>query len=69
MMSTTVPRSLAIGLTLLLASPFTASAIGQPPDVNPGDFGSSLVIDNRYFPLVPGTVLVYEGRREGVPDP
>ena len=62
-----VARSLTIGLTLLLASPFSASAIVQPPDVNPDDFGSSLVIDNRYFPLVPGTVRVYVGRREGVP--
>jgi hypothetical protein len=57
----------AIGLALLLASPFTASAVVHPPDVNPGDFGSSLVIDNNYFPLVPRTLLVYVGTKEGVP--
>ena len=67
MMLTIVARSLAIGLTLLLASPFSASAIVQPPDVNPDDFGSSLVIDNRYFPLVPGTVRVYIGEEREFP--
>jgi hypothetical protein len=67
MNSTRASRALAIGLTLLLASPFTASAIVQPPDVNPDDFSSPLVIDNDYFPLVPGMLLVYEGETEGVP--
>jgi hypothetical protein len=66
-MPTRVPRSVAIGLTLLLATPFNAWAIVQPPVVSPGDFGSSLVIDNGYFPLVPGRLLVYEGRTGGVP--
>jgi hypothetical protein len=67
MSSTRASRSLAIGLTLLLASPFTASAIVEPPDVNPGDFPSPLVINNDYFPLVPGTLLVYEGESDGIP--
>jgi len=67
MSSTRASRSLAIGLALLLASPFTASAIVQPQSVNPDDFSVPLVIDNHYFPLVPGTLLVYEGERDGVP--
>ena len=58
---------MAIGLALLLAGPFTASAVVHPPDVNPDDFSSALVIDNRYFPLVPGTLFVYEGETDGVP--
>lgn len=67
MSSIRTSRSLAIGLTLLLASPFTASAIVQPPDVNPNNFDSPPVIDNDYFPLLPGTLLVYEGESDGVP--
>jgi hypothetical protein len=67
MSSTRASRALAIGLALLLASPFTASAVVQPPGVNPDDFSSPLVIDNDYFPLVPGTLLVYEGETDGVP--
>jgi len=57
--------SLVIGLALLFAGPSTASAIVQPPDVNPEDFTPSQVIDNQYFPLPVGTLFVYEGTKEG----
>jgi hypothetical protein len=35
------------------------------PKVDPAQFTDR--ITNRYFPLVPGTVMVYEGKRDGVP--
>ena len=59
--------SLVIGLALLFAGPSTASAIVQPPDVNPADFTPSQAIDNQYFPLPLGRLFVYEGTKEGVP--
>jgi hypothetical protein len=30
-----------------------------------GDFGNSLNIDNKYFPLRPGTTFIYQGTKEG----
>src|SRR4029077_2192457 len=35
------------------------------PKVDPAQFTDK--ITNKYFPLVPGTVMVYEGKRDGVP--
>lgn len=35
------------------------------PKVDPAQFTDK--ITNTYFPLVPGTVMVYEGKRDGVP--
>lgn len=62
-----VLRFLIIGLALLVVSPFTASAVVHPPDVNAGDFNHSLLINNLYYPLEPGTLFVYEGQTDGVP--
>ena len=47
--------------------PWVLDLGNQPysPTINPGDFTD--VIDNPYFPLTPGTVLVYDGNRDGVP--
>src|SRR5262249_13679109 len=45
----------------------TASAVVHPPDVNPGDFDPAQAIDNPYFPLLVGTLFVYEGIKDGVP--
>jgi hypothetical protein len=59
--------SLAIGLVLLFASPFTASAVVHPPDVNPAEFDPDQAIDNPYFPQPVGTLFIYEGEKEGVP--
>jgi hypothetical protein len=57
----------AIGFALLFASPFTASAVVHPPDVDPADFDPPPAIDNPYFPQIVGTSFVYEGTKEGVP--
>jgi hypothetical protein len=46
------------------ASPQVA-APKPPPDIDPDDFVSG--VDNRFFPLVPGTTFFYEGESEGVP--
>jgi len=35
------------------------------PKIDPAQFTDK--ITNRYFPLVPGTVMVYEGKRDGLP--
>jgi hypothetical protein len=64
------------GALLVFASPAAAqTAPALPPgcdrlvEYDPGQFGSSTVIDNKYLPLIPGTQLVLEGRanRTGVP--
>ena len=59
--------SLAIGLALVFASPFTASAVVHPPDVNPADFTPPQAIDNPYFPQAVGTLFLYDGTKEGTP--
>lgn len=64
---TGVSSSLVIGLALLFAGPFTASAVVHPPDVNSADFDPAQAIDNQYFPLPVGRLFVYEGTKEGVP--
>jgi predicted small lipoprotein YifL len=48
-------------------SDWTASLAQTPyaPKVDPAQFTDT--ITNRYFPLVPGTVMVYEGKRDGRP--
>lgn len=38
----------------------------KTPDFDPGDFVS--VVDNRYFPLRPGTRFVYRGTEDGEPE-
>jgi hypothetical protein len=36
------------------------------PKISPADFASSTLIDNRYFPLKPGTTMTYEGKGERI---
>ena len=36
------------------------------PIINTGDFATSTVVDNRYFPLVPGTTMIYVGGDERI---
>jgi hypothetical protein len=50
------------GVTIAAAAPG-----GSPsgPDIDPDDFVR--VIDNRYFPLRPGTTFIYEGESDGTP--
>jgi hypothetical protein len=67
MNSTRVWPSPLIGLALLFAGPFTASADVHPPDVNPADFNPRQAIDNQYFPLPVGRLFVYKGTKDGVP--
>jgi uncharacterized protein YceK len=46
---------------------WTVSLMNNPyhPKVDPAQFTDR--ITNKYFPLVPGTVMVYEGKRDGLP--
>jgi hypothetical protein len=66
------------GAFLVFASPSAAQTDPTLPSdcqravaFDPGQFGSSTVIDNQYLPLTPGTQLVLEGRasRTGMPLP
>lgn len=57
--------SLVAGLSFV-AMPFVASAIVNPPDVEPANFVPGQAIDNRYFPQPVGTLFLYEGTKEGV---
>ena len=34
------------------------------PAIDPANFANSTTIDNRYFPLTPGTTFIYEGQTE-----
>ncbi len=43
----------------------TLSQTAYQPTIDPTKFTTN--ITNKYFPLVPGTVMVYQGRRDGVP--
>lgn len=45
-------------------SPTAASTAGAgySVDITPADFPTSTTIDNRYFPLTPGTRAIYEGK-------
>jgi hypothetical protein len=47
------------------ASPVTASSCRPPPAVDPARFVHR--VDNRYFPLKPGTIWRYRGREDGDP--
>jgi hypothetical protein len=53
------------GACLALALPASASAEIITPEFNAGEFTSTNEITNLYFPLIPGTVYTYKGRREG----
>jgi hypothetical protein len=63
---TRVSLSLVIGLALVFAGSFPASAVIHPPDVNPADFNPAQAINNQYFPLPVGRLFVYEGTKEGI---
>ena len=42
--------------------PAAPTAQVTPSDFDPADFDPSSPVDNRWFPLTPGTELVYEGQ-------
>jgi hypothetical protein len=78
---TTVKRNrfmiLASGLAMVLAMAFVAVAVNlaqakppqqELPTFDPANFDeNSTVVDNTFFPLVPGTTYYYEGVSDGVP--
>jgi hypothetical protein len=64
---TRVTLSLLIGLALVFAGSFPASAVVHPPDVNPANFFPRQAINNQYLPLPVRRLFVYEGTKEGVP--
>src|SRR5262245_6492038 len=57
---------LAAGSMLMVISR-VASAVVNPPDVDPADFVPGQVINNRYFPLREGTLFLYDGEKDGIP--
>ena len=57
--------ALAIVFTIVSIAAVDLGAIQPPSQIDPDDFVS--VIDNPYFPLTPGTTLIYRGETEGVP--
>ena len=61
-----VPSTL---LMLLLAVPtfLTLSAQGATVTFSKSNFHNPLNIDNKYFPLKPGTTFIYKGAQEGNP--
>ncbi len=61
-----VPATLII---LLLGIPtlLTLSAHGATVTFSQSNFHNPLNIDNKYFPLVPGTTFLYKGTKDGEP--
>ena len=57
------------GLAMLFAMVFGAAAQdgarATAPDTDPANFVSQ--VDNKFFPLPPGTTFVYEGAADGIP--
>jgi hypothetical protein len=57
---------ITIGLSILFATVSIASSTNSvQAQLDPGNFVG--VIDNKYFPLTPGTTFIYRGETEGVP--
>jgi hypothetical protein len=60
---------ITIGLVMFFSTVSIAVASSEtkkrPPQIDPANFVSA--VTNPFFPLVPGTVFVYEGESEGVP--
>jgi hypothetical protein len=70
--------SVLVGAVLVLAAGLGGAALGKTggdtgttqqayaPHINPSDFTTK--IDNKYFPLKPGTTFVYQGNSGGNPE-
>src|SRR5215218_442379 len=67
-----------VGVVLVLVAGFGSTAFGQtasanrattqgtsPSHINHSEFTGNGKIDNKYFPLKPGTTFVYQGKSEG----
>jgi len=57
--------ALAMVFSIVSIAAVDFSAIQPPSQIDPNNFVS--VVDNPYFPLEPGTTLIYRGESEGVP--
>ena len=58
--------SIMAGILLSVSSPLRPATIRPPvftPVFNAKNFPHSTTINNRYFPLVPGTTFIYEAYR------
>jgi len=64
-MRTPTAFCLATIATGMLAWVSTSHALPRPPQIDPADFVT--VVDNPYFPLVPGTTFFFEGTDAGEP--
>jgi hypothetical protein len=56
--------ALAMAASAVVAAPASAASPGIPTLPGPGEFVHR--IDNKWFPLIPGTVLIYRGEKDGM---
>ncbi len=54
---------IALGMT---GGPTKTTHQAYAPHINPSDFRTK--VDNKYFPLMPGTTFVYQGKSGGNPE-
>jgi hypothetical protein len=54
-----------ISLVLILSAAIMLPVHGAVPSFNKSNFHNPLKIDNKYFPLKPGTTFVYKGTSDG----
>ncbi len=64
-LSTIVRTGLAILFALSTLGSTAAGGVMPPLDIDPEDFVSR--VDNKFFPLKPGTTFIYRGESDGVP--
>jgi len=57
----------ALFLMLMLSATIALPVQAAIPSFNKSNFHNSLKIDNKYFPLKPGTTFVYKGTSDGEP--
>jgi hypothetical protein len=58
-------RRLTLALALTIAALAAAALVTAQPSASPGPGDFATRIDNPWFPLLPGTTLVYRGTRNG----
>jgi hypothetical protein len=60
-----IPLSFALLCGIVLVA--LPAVLSAAPQFNPANFPTSTSITNKYFPLTPGTLFLYEGSSEGQP--
>lgn len=55
----------ALGLAMNFGITSIAAATPHPPDINRDNFVHPITEPNPFFPLVPGTMFIYQGEKEG----